>query len=270
MHARHRAALAGLGFSSLIAVLLAGCAMVPVSVRGNPEAGWGIAGYVGKSSMQAAPGETVVLTKASDGSEVATTTTNAMGKYELLGLQPGSYVLVVGEIKRPVKLGRADIRVDIDLSSPTGEMSYLAGAMKGAAPSAGAGASGAKSVSPAPGPNDGDLQKWFAGHYFGFSGAGIATGGTERNLILCADGRFIYSTESGYSGGAGTAEAWGSASQSGHGGRWSIQGTRQSGSIGLSYSNGEQETLSYEAGSDRGCFTFNGALLCYKGGARCG
>ncbi len=257
----------------LLAGALAGCAMVPVSVRGNPDAGWGIVGYVGKSSMSAAPNQTVVLKKAEGGAALATTTTDIMGKYEFLGLRPGSYVLVVGPVKRGVKLSRADLRVDIDLSKPTGEMDYLAGALEGGsstgASSAGGGSGGGASA-PAPGPNDEDLMRWIAGHYFGFSGAGVATGGTERNLVLCAGGRFHFSTESGYSGGAGTAEAWGTASQSGHSGRWSIQGTRRSGRIHLGYSNGEQETLSYEAGPEEGCFSFNGATMCYKAAARCG
>ena len=44
----------------------------------------------------------------------------------------------------------------------------------------------------------------------------------------------------------------------------------QVGSLFGSQRGAEQETLSYEAGPEEGCFSFNGATMCYKAAARCG
>lgn len=121
----------------------------------------------------------------------------------------------------------------------------------------------------ATGPNDPEMMKWMAGSYYSYSGSSTVTAGTERRLVLCPDGSFWSSSESGYSGGAGTAGAWGAASQSGTRGSWAIQGNQQQGTITLNYSGGGRDTVNFRAGSDRGCFYFNNTLFCYEGAPNC-
>jgi outer membrane protein assembly factor BamE (lipoprotein component of BamABCDE complex) len=127
---------------------------------------------------------------------------------------------------------------------------------------------GAKDIKGAPGggsggTTDSSLMKWFAGSYYSFSGS------TERRLVLCANGYFRGAKESSYSHGAGKADAWGAASQSGSRGTWTIQGNQNQGTITLNFSSGGREALNYRAGSDRGCFYFTNVLYCYEGAGNC-
>jgi hypothetical protein len=114
----------------------------------------------------------------------------------------------------------------------------------------------------AAGPNDAGLQRWMAGRYMSYSGS------TSRTFVLSATGRFIYNTESSYSGREGqVGGAWGAASQSGNAGTWAIQGDRTQGKISLRYNSGKQETITYQAGRENGVFLFNGITFAYESAA---
>ncbi len=119
----------------------------------------------------------------------------------------------------------------------------------------------------APGPNDPQLQRQMAGLWWGYSGS------TERSIGLCGDGTYFDSQESSYSGTSTNqygdqTMAWGSASQGGGQGRWSISGSPQSGTIQVRYGNGKTATIQYRSMSDPGCLSFDGNTLCRKS-ARC-
>lgn len=240
-----------------VAVAAVACSTVPVSVRGNASEGWGIAGYVGNSSTQAATGVEVKLRDVDTGAVLATATTDAVGKYEFLRLKPGSYVLESGKVQRKVLLPQRDLRVDLDLSKPNGEMNYAAGAAKAA--QSGGGAAD-------PGPSDAALMQSFAGRYYGYSAAGQMTGGTERRLTLCADGRFRYGSETAYSGFEGE---WQQGGNSANQGRWSIQGSKGQGRIVLSYENGARDNVDFRAVDNKGCYSFNSSTLCFEGPSGC-
>lgn len=119
------------------------------------------------------------------------------------------------------------------------------------------------------GVNDGSaLIRYFTGTYYSFSGGGVTSGGTERRFVICADGKFYFSSESGYSGDAGTAGAWGVASQSGEAGICNINGSKNAGQIFLRYNNGNTETINYQVGGD-GCIYFGNIKYAYEKPAVC-
>lgn len=115
------------------------------------------------------------------------------------------------------------------------------------------------------------MMQWVAGTFYSFSGAGAATGGTERRLILCANGQFRMTSESEYSGEAGTDNAWGVAGQSGTSGAWTIEGDQNEFRIRLTYSDGSLSMLYYQAGSmEKGCMSMDGdIMLCFEKSAEC-
>jgi hypothetical protein len=227
---------------------------------------YGIVGYVGKSSQQAAPSETVTLRDA-NGQPVASATTDFMGKYQFYPLPAGSYTLVVGQIERPVVLADNHQRVDIDLSAEGGKMDYAAGAARSGKPGGGG-------PVVAQGPNDPELQKQFAGFYWGFSGVNSSTGGggTERKKNFCADGRFYDMTESNYYGRGhdqyGEEEMrFSNVSTPGATvARWTITGTMEKGVITITYPNGSTSQIHYEVGKDPRDYSFDGDIVS-RGGA---
>jgi hypothetical protein len=108
----------------------------------------------------------------------------------------------------------------------------------------------------------------FAGSYYGYNGH------TEIQMELCPGGGFMENSESSYSGstsdGLGNnTGAWGSASQRGSGGSWSIQGSMQGGTLTLAYRGGKRNNVTFRAIDDAGCYKFGGSTLCRKGAARC-
>jgi len=117
------------------------------------------------------------------------------------------------------------------------------------------------------GPNDPNLQRQMAGLWWGYAGS------TERSIGLCGDGSYFDSQESSYSGSSSNqygdqTMAWGSASQGGGQGRWSVSGSPQSGTISIRYGNGKSSTIQYRGMNDPGCLSFDGNTLCRKS-ARC-
>jgi hypothetical protein len=224
-----------------------------------------IAGFVGRSSTEAASGVSVQLLDGESGAVLDTVRTGFTGRYKFENLKPGRYFLRAGELKREVILNTKDVRLDIDLSSRDGSMSYVkAEDIQKVISSAAAGTTGA---APPAGPNDAQLMGDFAGNYWGYSGS------TEVSLALCPGGTFAEQSESSYSGnmrdGLGNQTgAWGTANQKGLRGNWSIQGNSRQGTIRLSYVGGRQQEVPYRQ-VDQGCFSFNGRTMCRKGAASC-
>lgn len=120
------------------------------------------------------------------------------------------------------------------------------------------------------GPNDPVLQLWITGNYYYFSSSAVVSASSERSLTLCSDGRFRESGEFSASSG-GAATGWGSASQGGNGGTWSISGDRQSGTISLSFGGGGSKNIRYQVGSqEEQTMYFDGTMYAYAGVADCG
>lgn len=95
-------------------------------------------------------------------------------------------------------------------------------------------AAGKGNTSPT-GTNDEALMRQFAIQLYHFSAVGGGqTGGSERIVHLCPNGKFHEASESGYSG-----DGWGTAGQGGDHGTWRITGNMQEGTITFIYSSGE-------------------------------
>jgi hypothetical protein len=123
------------------------------------------------------------------------------------------------------------------------------------------------------GPNDPDLQRWITGNYYYFSSSQVVSASSERSFALCVAGRFRATAEfsASGSGGSGGATDWGSASQSGNAGRWTISGDRQSGTITLTYGNGSTRSLRYQVASQaEQTMYFDQMMFAYAGVANCG
>lgn len=110
------------------------------------------------------------------------------------------------------------------------------------------------------------LVTFLAGGYYSYTGATLmySSGGTERKLCLRPDGTFYSNAESGYSGfqenqyGEQTMN-WGGHGGSQNAGRWRPVGSRQRGTLILSYPNGRTSEMAYEVGNlQTGLFYFDG------------
>lgn len=113
------------------------------------------------------------------------------------------------------------------------------------------------------------LMRQMAGTWYSFSGSGLGySGGTERRVILCPDGAYYSSSESGYSSGAGTGDAWGTASQGRDRGTWRIQGTVSQGTIVTTAPDGSDTVYQYQS-CGSGCYYFGGTKFAYEGPANC-
>lgn len=114
--------------------------------------------------------------------------------------------------------------------------------------------------------NNAELMAHFQGSYYSFTSSAVG-GSSERKVSFCPNGRFISSSESSYSGGAGTSGAWGNASQGGGGGTWKITGTKSSGTIAIT-SNGKTSTYKYSS-CGNGCLYLGSTKYAYAGAAEC-
>ena len=117
--------------------------------------------------------------------------------------------------------------------------------------------------------NDQELMRSFAGYYYSFSAVGGGqTGGTERKVMLCPDGTYRMNSESGYSGNAGTASAWGTAGQGGGSGTWRITGNMNNGTLVTTDNGGKSTTYKFErCGSD--CVYFGNNKFALAGPPDC-
>lgn len=232
--------------------------------------GFQISGFVGLNETQPASNTVLKLLDGESGKVLNMVETGFFGKYKFDNLKPGLYVIQVKEFKTEVLLRDKNKRLDFDLSAKDGlKRGFTAEKILGALNTGGAAAGGGSTVTPgaAPGPNDAGLMASFSGHFWGYSGS------TEVNLTLCPNGLFAEQSEFSASGrmsdSLGTQTgAWGTASQSGSRGNWSIQGDLQQGTIVLAYANGKRTNVPYRV-VDSGCWNFNGRTLCRKGPARC-
>jgi hypothetical protein len=119
------------------------------------------------------------------------------------------------------------------------------------------------------GPSDPALMRQMSATYYSFSSAGYGyTASTERRVILCPDGRYYSGSESGYSGGAGTAGAWGSASQGKGQGTWRIVGNTQEGTLTTISADGTPTEYRYRS-CGQGCYYFGNTKFAVEGPARC-
>jgi len=130
------------------------------------------------------------------------------------------------------------------------------------------GAKGGGAAAPA-GPSDPALMRQMSATYYSFSSAGYGyTASTERRIVLCPDGRYYSGSESGYSGGAGTAGAWGSAGQGKGQGSWRIVGNAQQGTLTTISANGTPTEYRYRS-CGKGCYYFGNTKFAVEGPARC-
>ena len=114
---------------SLFCVFLFACVPMQQGVRSESD-GFLIWGYVGKGTQSAAPGESVRLIDGETKKVLGIAQSNFMGKYVFKGVSPGYYEIAVAKFVIPVMLKQEDIRLDIDLNSPTGAMDYVGAGMK--------------------------------------------------------------------------------------------------------------------------------------------
>jgi hypothetical protein len=132
-----------------------------------------------------------------------------------------------------------------------------------------AGTSEAGGAQVAAGASDPQLMQQMAASYYSYSSAGAyRTGGTERKITLCPDGTYFSGAESGYSGGAGTGGAWGTASQGSGSGTWRIQGNANEGTITMISRDGKPTNYRYRQ-CGRGCYYFGNTKFAVSGSANC-
>jgi hypothetical protein len=244
----------------LIAVFVMAVSGLADSASKKEEKTYKIHGFLGESSTVAAPNKTVTLFDADSNKALANSNSNFFGKYSFKKLPPGHYLVKVGEKVMEVYLIDKDVRLDIDLSAKDGTMNYAKGA---AAQAAKPGEKKGEATPPGQPGGDADLAKQFSGKYYSYTGGSSLSGGggSESQIAFCPDGSYFESYESGYYG----SGQWGQASQSRASGKWSIQGTIESGTITIAYANGKQQTVQYQTTGERGCYKFSGRLYCYNG-----
>jgi hypothetical protein len=86
------------------------------------------------------------------------------------------------------------------------------------------------------------------------------SGGTEKTLAFCPDGSFFSSSESSYSGGAGTSGAWGTAGSQRGSARWNAVGDRTGGRVTLTYPDGRSGVITYRPEGRGDGMLFDGRL----------
>jgi len=202
-------------------VLVVGCA-TPGIPAGNPQRGFVVWGFVGQGPTMAAPGQAVSLVDAS-GRVVQTTTSDGTGKYVLAYHPPGHYVVQVGQHAMQIVIGGADQRLDIDLSNPSGQMSYAAAgahAQQGGAGGAACPATAPAAADPAEQRDPALVGSWSRENNIT---SGDSFMSTRISLVVCPDGSFVRKAGDTVGGGGG----WhmeGQSSDSGTRGRWRTEG----------------------------------------------
>jgi hypothetical protein len=210
-----------------------------------------ISGFVGLNETQPASNTVLKLLDGESGKVMGMVETGFFGKYKFENLKPGLYVIQVKEFKTEVLLRDKNKRLDFDLSAKDGiKRGFTAEKVLGALNAGG----GTVTPGSAPGPNDQSLMASFSGHFRGYSGS------TEVNLTLCPNGLFAEQSEFSASGRmsdstGGQTGAWGTASQGGSRGNWSIQGDLQQGTIVLAYANGKRQNVPYRVVDSAGAST---------------
>lgn len=228
---------AGLLLFCFFAASCAGPGVAP----GSAERGFIVWGFVGQGTTTPAAGQQVTLVNAA-GQPVQAVTSDGAGKYVFAYHGPGNYTVRVGQVAMPVMIGAEDQRLDIDLSKPTGEMSYFAGAVEEAAKNAGpitCGAAPAPTAAPAPGATPGAAPggapagapaeqrdpnlagNWSRSETINGGSAFVAT---QMSLLICADGTYARKAGETVGGGAYWHYESGSGSDKVTRGRWRTEG----------------------------------------------
>ena len=90
-------------------------------------------------------------------------------------------------------------------------------------------------------------QRFLTGHYWAYSGHSTGSGSysREQRAALCSDGTFYMGSETGSSGGSGTAGV-----SHGDSGRWTAQGNEMRGTLTLHFNDGRQEQIAYETSTN--------------------
>jgi hypothetical protein len=117
-------------------------------------------------------------------------------------------------------------------------------------------------------PASSDLMQHFAGTWWN------ATTNTETEVTLTADGRYIESSSSSYSGGSsdqyGNSDMnWGAASDNAAQGSWTARGNRERGELIITFQDGSQKVFPYQVHVENGEvywseYYFNGVLYGKK------
>lgn len=119
------------------------------------------------------------------------------------------------------------------------------------------------------GSQDEALMAQMSATYYSFTSSDVGrTGCTERRVVLCPDGTYYTSTESGYSAGAGTGGAWGTASRRGGQGTWKVVGNVQKGTLTTITSDGKPTQYHYQS-CGKGCYLFGNNKFAVEGPGRC-
>ena len=127
----------------------------------------------------------------------------------------------------------------------------------------------ADAAPPVQGNQDETLMAQISATYYSFTSSGVGhSGGTERRVVLCPDGRYYTGTESGYSSGAGTGGAWGTASWKSNQGTWRVVGNVQRGTLTTITSDGRPTEYHYQS-CGKGCYYFGNNKFAVEGPARC-
>jgi len=134
-----------------------------------------------------------------------------------------------------------------------------------AAGGGGAGGSGPAAAGPA---TDASLMRYFEGKYYSYSGGSTISGGagTERRVMLCANGFFFDSSEFSASG----TGQWGAVSSSRGRARWAIQGDKIRGVITILRPDGSTQRVRYQVTGESGVILFDGITFAFEGAAECG
>jgi len=128
-----------------------------------------------------------------------------------------------------------------DFKKSQENLKVIAYAIEEASAETGSGGSSGNGNASTTGPNDENLMRQFAVKLYYFSAVGGGqTGGSERTIHLCPNGKFQASSESGYSG-----DGWGTAGEGGDHGTWRITGNMQKGEIVFVYSTGKAWKYNY-------------------------
>lgn len=115
---------------------------------------------------------------------------------------------------------------------------------------------------------DASLMRYFQGKYYSYSGGSTLSGGagTERRVMLCANGHFFDSSEFSAQG---TGD-WGAVSTSRGRARWAIQGDRTRGVITIIRPDGSTQRVRYQVTGESGVILFDGITFAFEGAAECG
>lgn len=101
------------------------------------------------------------------------------------------------------------------------------------------------------------------GHFAGKWAA--YTGSTLINVTLAPNGEYLYEDESSYSGnltdGTYDTGSWGAIGQNRESARWTVRGTRERGTLIISYPDGSKEYVSYQVFVERGQTYWNEYLF---------